>query len=116
MGDADSPDGWGRQATLQAPLKQFLLQLLDAAYFDLEPDGSGQLRLRVPSVIPALPPEPHQELIEVPSRRDRSRSTQEAELSKARVLDACWRRARCRCKVPLPDVYGSAQFGVWVLA
>ncbi|CAK9018195.1 Uncharacterized protein SCF082_LOCUS13978, partial [Durusdinium trenchii] len=67
----------GRQATLQAPLKQFLLQLLDAAYFDLEPDGSGQLRLRVPSVIPALPPEPHQELIEVPSRRDRSRSTQE---------------------------------------
>jgi len=52
-----------RQKSLQAPLKQFLLLLLDAAYFDM-PDGS-ELRLRVPSVIPALPPDPEQELIEV---------------------------------------------------
>lgn len=55
-----------RQKSLQTPLKQFLLLLLDAAYFDL--DAGGELRLRVPSVIPPLPPDPQQELIEVTSK------------------------------------------------
>lgn len=65
-----------RQKTLQTPLKQFLLLLLDAAYFDL-PDASGELRLRVPSVIPPLPPDPQQELIEVTSKAGSPELTKE---------------------------------------
>ena len=47
------------QSSLTESSPRFLLLLLDAAYFD--PDSSGELRLRVPSVIPPLPPDPQQD-------------------------------------------------------
>ena len=40
-------DPWEPQLKASLASLRFLLQLLDAAYFDMEPDGSNQLRLRV---------------------------------------------------------------------
>ncbi|CAJ1461695.1 unnamed protein product [Effrenium voratum] len=71
------------QNSLAAPLTQFLLCLLDAAYFQLE---GGHLRLRVPAEIPPLPPEPDKELIEVPAYKA-SPTSSAAPLTKEWIRD-----------------------------
>lgn len=66
-----------RQAALADgdPLREFLLCLLDASYFEL--DGIGQLQLRVPAAVPPLPPVPDKELIEILSYKASSHSSAE---------------------------------------
>ncbi|CAJ1364847.1 unnamed protein product [Effrenium voratum] len=104
------------QNSLAAPLTQFLLCLLDAAYFQLE---GGHLRLRVPAEIPPLPPEPDKELIEVPAYKA-SPTSSAAPLTKEWIRDkllvprsmvgySCYSRGQGAPHAPRPS---SARSGV----
>eukprot|EP00435_Cladocopium_sp_Y103_P060831 s663_g22.t1 len=91
-------------------LEVFLLLLLDAAYFDL-PDASGELRLRVPSVIPPLPPDPQQELIEVTSKAGSPELTKEwirdqILVPKSMVENRSTRSSKLKPTKPRPERHG----------